>query len=62
MGSAGRSHPVTTASRSLAGIGLVIAAGACFSALDTTTKFISTAVPLLMALWFRYAFQAVATT
>ncbi|MEP6824749.1 MAG: DMT family transporter [Ramlibacter sp.] len=46
----------------LAGIGLVVAAGACFAALDTTTKFISTSVPLLMALWFRYAFQALATT
>ena len=46
----------------LAGIALVLAAGACFSALDTTTKYISAAVPLLMALWFRYAFQAVATT
>jgi drug/metabolite transporter (DMT)-like permease len=48
--------------RQLAGIALVIAAGACFSALDTTTKFISASVPLLMALWFRYAFQAIATT
>ena len=47
--------------RVLAGIGLVVAAGACFSALDTTTKFVSASVPLLMALWFRYAFQAVAT-
>ena len=46
----------------LAGIGLVIAASACFSALDTTTKYVSTSVPLLMALWFRYFFQAVATT
>ena len=46
----------------LAGIALVVGAGACFSVLDTTTKFISTSVPLLMALWFRYAFQAVATT
>jgi len=45
-----------------AGIALVVAACACFSALDTTTKFISATVPLLMALWFRYAFQAVATT
>ncbi len=45
------------------GIALVIAAVACFSTLDTTTKLISTAgVPLLMALWFRYFFQAVATT
>ena len=46
----------------LAGIGLVVAACACFAALDTTTKYISTSVPLLMALWFRYAFQAIATT
>jgi len=46
----------------LAGIALVAVACACFSALDTTTKFISAAVPLLMALWFRYAFQAIATT
>lgn len=47
---------------SLAGITLVLAACACFSALDTTTKYVSVSVPLLMALWFRYAFQAVATT
>jgi drug/metabolite transporter (DMT)-like permease len=46
----------------LAGIALVIAACACFSALDSTTKYVSASAPLLMALWFRYAFQAVATT
>ncbi len=46
----------------LAGIALVLGAVACFAVLDTTTKAISTSVPLLMALWFRYAFQAVATT
>lgn len=45
----------------LAGIALVIAAVACFATLDTTTKYISAAVPVLMALWFRYLFQAVAT-
>ena len=49
-------------STALAGIALVIAALACFATLDTTTKHISTSVPLLMALWFRYAFQAVVTT
>ncbi|MBA2676564.1 DMT family transporter [Ramlibacter sp.] len=48
--------------RALAGIGLVLGAGACFSALDTTTKSISASIPLLMALWFRYLFQALATT
>lgn len=46
----------------LAGIGLVIAASACFSTLDTTTKFVSASVPVLLALWFRYFFQAAATT
>ena len=46
----------------LAGIALLLAALACFAVLDTTTKVISLSVPLLMALWFRYAFQAIATT
>ena len=46
----------------LAGIALVIGAGACFAALDTTTKYVGAAVPLLMAIWFRYLFQALATT
>lgn len=46
----------------LAGIGLALTAMACFATLDTTTKYVSTSAPLLMALWFRYAFQAVATT
>ena len=46
----------------LTGIGLAVASVACFAVLDTTTKYISSSVPLLMALWFRYAFQAVVTT
>ncbi len=46
----------------LAGIALLVAAVGCFAVLDTTTKFVSAGVPLLMALWFRYFFQAVATT
>jgi drug/metabolite transporter (DMT)-like permease len=53
---------VRRAPSALAGIALVIAAGSCFAVLDTTTKFVSASVPLLMALWFRYFFQAVATT
>ena len=57
------SRPTTAhAASPLAGIGLVVAAVACFATLDTTTKYISNSVPLLMALWFRYAFQAVVTT
>ena len=46
----------------LAGIALAVAAVACFATLDTTTKYVTTGVPVLMALWFRYLFQAVATT
>ncbi len=46
----------------LAGIALAMAACACFATLDTTTKYVSATVPVLMALWFRYMFQAVATT
>ena len=46
----------------LAGIALVVGAAGCFGALDTTTKYVSASVPLLLALWFRYFFQAMATT
>jgi drug/metabolite transporter (DMT)-like permease len=53
---------VSRAPSALAGIALVVAAVACFAMLDTTTKFVSASVPILMALWFRYFFQAVATT
>lgn len=60
--SEGAARSATARPHALAGIGLVVAASACFAALDTTTKAVSAAVPLLMALWFRYAFQAVATT
>lgn len=45
----------------LQGIAFVAAAVAFFAALDTTTKAVSLVVPLVMAVWFRYAFQVVAT-
>ena len=51
-----------TPPNALNGILLLVAAVACLAVLDTTIKVISLSVPLLMALWFRYAFQAVATT
>ena len=35
---------------------------ACFATLDTATKLSTAGVPILMGVWFRYAFQAVATT
>jgi len=50
------------AATGLAGIALVLGACACFAALDTTTKVVGATAPMLMALWVRYAFQAVATT
>ncbi len=53
---------MSPAANPLAGIAFAILAVACFATLDTTTKYISASVPVLMALWFRYAFQAVATT
>ena len=46
----------------LTGIALTLGAVAFFAILDTTTKLVLGAVPLLMALWFRYFFQAVVTT
>lgn len=51
-----------TAARSpLRGIGFVVLAVACFAALDTGTKIVSSAVPVVMAVWFRYLFQAFVT-
>jgi drug/metabolite transporter (DMT)-like permease len=35
---------------------------ACFAILDTTTKRVTTVVPVLMAIWARYFFQALLTT
>jgi drug/metabolite transporter (DMT)-like permease len=46
----------------IAGMAYAIAAMACFAVLDTTNKFLIASVPLLMVLWFRYAFQALAST
>ena len=50
------------AHHTLQGIGFAVLALACFASLDTTTRHISTSTPLLVALWFRYAIQAVITT
>ena len=49
--------------QSLAGIGFVILAAACFASLDTTSKHVSASgFPVLAALWFRYLIQALLTT
>lgn len=49
------------ARRTRQGIVLVIVATACFGTLDTLAKYISTSVPLVMAMWSRYLFQALVT-
>ncbi|MEO8120806.1 MAG: DMT family transporter [Rhodoferax sp.] len=43
------------------GVLFIVLATFCFAALDTTTKYAVTLAPVLMLLWFRYAFQAVVT-
>src|SRR5660397_93733 len=44
-----------------AGIALIVLAALAFAVLDTVTKYAVTLVPVLMLLWFRYAFQALLT-
>lgn len=44
------------------GVTFLIAAVACFALLDTTVKVVGASVSVLVAVWFRYLFQAVAVT
>ncbi|MEY4435463.1 MAG: hypothetical protein RL175_418 [Pseudomonadota bacterium] len=44
------------------GIACAVAAMACLAVLDSANKYLTASIPLLMVLWFRYVFQAVATT
>lgn len=53
-------HP--TRQHALAGIALTVVACACFATLDTASKFVSTGVPVVLALWLRYLFQSLLTT
>lgn len=46
----------------LAGIGLTVSACVCFALLDASTKLVSAALPMFMALWLRYLFQSLITT
>ncbi len=48
-------------SRQGVGVMLIVVAALCFAVLDTATKYATQLAPLLMLLWFRYAFQAVVT-
>lgn len=46
----------------LLGICLLLMAVMCFATLDTTSKCVTSVVPLMMAVWGRYFFQAILTT
>src|SRR5450756_1095229 len=48
-------------SRQGGGILLIVLATLAFAVLDACTKYAVALVPVLMLLWFRYAFQAVLT-
>ena len=54
--------PRTPSKPTLMGIFLLLVAMVSFAILDTTTKRVTTVVPVLMALWVRYCFQAILTT
>jgi drug/metabolite transporter (DMT)-like permease len=46
------------ASRPLWGVALIVAAGACFAAMDTTTRYLGALMPLTLMLWVRYGLHA----
>lgn len=48
-------------SRQGGGVLLIVLAALSFAILDTATKYATQLAPVLMLLWFRYAFQAVVT-
>ncbi len=49
-----------SATRPLQGIALLLLAVACFATLDSSVKYLSLVISVLMAIWFRYLFQALA--
>ncbi len=46
----------------LYGIVFVVCAAAAFATLDTTTKYVSVAVPFAVVMWFRFGFQVLTTS
>jgi drug/metabolite transporter (DMT)-like permease len=52
---------VSERKHALIGISLLLMAMACFAVLDTTTKHVTAFVPIVMAIWARYFFQALLT-
>lgn len=58
--SPGPAGPLARAQHPLGGVALIVIASACFAALDTTAKLVSTVTTVLVMLWARYTMQAVA--
>lgn len=56
-----RRYLVTDAIRTRQGVPLVVAAMACFAALDTISKLVSTAVPVAVAICMRFLIQTAVT-
>lgn len=52
----------TSGARATLGVAFLVLAVACFAVLDTAVKYVGAFVPVLVAVWFRYVFQAVAVT
>ncbi|MBA4264277.1 MAG: EamA/RhaT family transporter [Comamonadaceae bacterium] len=45
---------------SVIGVAFLVLATACFAVLDTTVKVVGASMSILVAVWFRYVFQAIA--
>ena len=55
-------RPDGQGARVTAGIAFLVTAMACFAVLDTAVKYVGAFISILVAVWFRYVFQAVAVT
>ena len=56
------SNSARAAPSALAGILFLVVAVACFAVLDTAVKYVGAAVSVVVSVWFRYAFQALAVS
>lgn len=54
--------PAKASPHALQGILFLVGATACFAVLDTGVKVVGAVMSVLVAVWFRYVFQAVAVT
>ncbi|TNF58763.1 MAG: DMT family transporter [Burkholderiales bacterium] len=54
--------PTSAGPRTLQGILFLVGATACFAVLDTGVKVVGAVMSVLVAVWFRYLFQAVAVS